>query len=136
MLFIEIVAGGLLGLMIAYSLRNLSDNRLKQFFAGTLMIAALIYVGFAAAGVSAETAGVNWLLIELGGVLIYTFFAYAGVKISAWFLVVGWAGHVLWDVGLHLSNTIRFAPDFYPPVCIGFDLVFAIFICYRFFYKD
>lgn len=136
MLFIEIIIGGLLALATIYAFRFLSEERYKKFFAGSLIIAALIYVGFAAFGISFETATYNWLLVEILGFLIYTFFAYAGVKISAWFLVVGWIAHVLWDVGLHFGESIAFVPSFYPAVCIGFDIVFGVYIAYRFYFRD
>lgn len=81
-------------------------------------------------------ADFKWLLIELGGVLIYGIFAYLGVKITPWFLAIGWATHVIWDVALHWSEGIEFVPAFYPTACIGFDLIFAAFIVYRFFISD
>ncbi len=136
MLFIEIIIGGLLAALFAYAFSKMKAHRHKKFFAGCLIIAALIYVGFAAVGISTETASYNWLLVEIAGFFIYTFFAYAGVKISAWFLAAGWILHILWDVGLHFGEATAFVPDFYPPVCIGFDLVLGIFIAYRFYFKD
>ncbi len=136
MVFVEIIIGGLIAAAVLYAVRRTREERFKKFFAGSLIIVALIYVGFAGVGISTETATSNWLIIELVGVLIYSFFAYAGVKISAWFLAVGWAAHVLWDVLLHWGESIVFVPDFYPSVCIGFDLVFAAYIAYRFYLRD
>ena len=49
------------------------------------------------------------------------------------FLAIGWAAHVLWDVGWHFGESVAFVPSFYPPVCIGFDLVVAIYIFWRFY---
>lgn len=135
MIVIEIIIGGLLAAAFFHAFRRMKDRRHRKFFAGSLIIAALIYVGFAAVGVSTETTGYEWLVTEIAGLLIYSFFAYAGVKISAWFLVAGWILHVPWDVGLHFGPEAAFVPQFYPPVCIGFDLVLGAFIAYRFFYR-
>ncbi len=121
---------------VIYAFGFLSEERYKKFFAGSLMIAALIYVGFAAFGISTETASSNWLIVELIGFFIFSFFAYSGVKISAWFLAIGWIAHVLWDIGLHFGEAIAFVPSFYPPVCGGFDLVFGVYIAYRFYFRD
>lgn len=136
MLFIEIIIGVILATITLYVFRFLREESYKKFFAGSLIIAALIYVGFASFGISFETSTYNWLLVEILGVLIYTFFAYAGVKISAWFLAVGWIAHVLWDVGLHYGEATAFVPNFYPTVCIGFDIVFGVYIAYRFYFRD
>jgi hypothetical protein len=78
----------------------------------------------------------NWFLIELTGVVIYFCFAFWGVRISIWFLVIGWLSHVLWDVALHYGEGVAFVPDFYPNACIGFDIVFGVYIAYRFYFRD
>ncbi len=137
MLLIEIIVGGLLAAAVIYAFgKAKSEERTKKFFAGSLIIAALIYVGFAVFGLSFETATSDWLLIEIVGVFIYTFFAYSGVKISAWFLAVGWVAHVLWDVVLHFGEATAFVPQFYPGVCIGFDIAFGFYIVYRFYFRE
>lgn len=135
MIFIEIIIGGLIALLVLYAFRNINDKRSKKFFAGSLLIAALIYVGFAVSGFYTDTASENWLLIEFLGVFIYFAFAYLGVKVSVWFLAIGWAMHVFWDVGLHFGGNVAFVPGYYPSVCIGFDIVFAIYIAYRFYFR-
>jgi hypothetical protein len=136
MFFLEIIIGGLMAGAILYPLRNRDEDQFRKFFAGSLLIAALIYVAFAGFGISSGSSTTNWLIVELAGVLIYLFFAYAGVKVSVWFLVIGWAAHILWDVVLHGGANTPFVPGFYPPVCIGFDLVFALYIAYKFYFKE
>ena len=135
MVVLEIIIGGLIAGLILYAFRKKNEKGVKKFFAGTLIIAALIYVAFAGFGLSNGVSTSNWLIVELIGVLIYSFFAYAGVKISPWFLAIGWAAHVFWDVGLHWGADIGFVPGFYPSLCIGFDLVFAIYIAYKVYFK-
>jgi len=138
MLFIEIIVGGLLAIGVLTLYRQLSDKSFKIFFAKTLILAAAIYLGFALFGLVVRTASFNWLLVEIFGLGIYLAFAYVGLKKSAMFLALGWAAHVIWDVGLHFSENVAFVPDFYPTACIGFDLVFAAYIFYRFYlsYKE
>jgi hypothetical protein len=136
MLVIEIIIGGILAAALIYALRKMKNGRFKKFAAGSLVIAALVYIGFAAVGISVEAASSNWLLVEILGLFIYTFFAYAGIKIAPWFLAVGWIAHILWDVGLHFGAGAAFVPAFYPPVCIGFDLVLGVYIAYRFYFTE
>lgn len=137
MLIIEIIIGAVLAALMLFAFGNArNEERLKKFFAGSLVIAALVYVGFASIGVAYETASYNWLWVEFLGILIYTFFAYSGVRISAWFLAFGWTAHVLWDVILHSGEAVAFVPGFYPGVCIGFDIVFGVYIVYRFYIRD
>ena len=136
MFLIEIIIGVILAVLVFYPYRNLKPKTLKKFFARTLFIAAVIYVGFAIFGLIFGTADIFWLLIEFGGVLIFTVVAYFGFKKTALFLAIGWATHVLWDVGLHLGDKAEFVPWFYPGVCVGFDLAFAVFIIHKFFIAE
>lgn len=132
-LTIESLIGVLLAAAVIFYYRRLSEQAFKKFFSLTLIVAALIYVVFAIYGALIGVAGVNWFLVELGGVLIYSVFSYLGVRTNPMFLAIGWATHVVWDVALHLGNKADFVPHFYPGLCIGFDLAFAAFIVYKFF---
>ncbi len=129
---VEIVLGAVLAAVIIYYYRGLSEIGARKFFANTLVLAALIYVGFALVGLSLGRSSIGWLLIEFLGVAIYLVFARFGLRRTAWFLALGWAFHIFWDIGLHFSDKVMFVPGFYPSVCIGFDLVFAVYIAYRF----
>ena len=100
-------------------------EREKIFYAVGLIVAALIYVGF---GMFAGST--RWLLVELGGVVLYTLFAVLGIKRSGWFLSLGWALHVLWDLALHDAST-EFVPRWYQLLCLGFDLWLAGYIGFR-----
>jgi hypothetical protein len=90
-----------------------SRDRSRVFGAG-LIVAALIYVGFAIAGGHRTD-----LLVELGGVVLFAAFAFLGVRHSIHWLALGWVSHVAWDVVLHPADW------WYPVACIGFDLVVA-----------
>jgi len=133
MIFLETILGALLAIGVLAFYREFSGVAFKKFFARTLVLAALIYVGFSLAGLISGSASFNWLLVELLGVAIYFSFASLGLKKSVAFLGVGWILHIAWDVGLHFSESVMFVPGFYPGICIGFDLVFGIFVIYKFF---
>lgn len=93
----------------------------RVHFAVGLVVAALVYVVFAI-----SRGAIDSLLVELGGVALFTAIAFLGMRYSRWFLAVGWAAHVGWDLLLHPAGAASYAPWWYPIVCIGFDLVVAI----------
>ena len=125
-LLIEIAIGVVLAIGFLLLVRmSRSYAREKRSFAIGLVVAALIYVGFALFNDAPQ-----WLLTELVGVAIYAVFAWLGLKKSGWFLAAGWALHPLWDAGLHNYST-PFVPHWYIGGCIGFDLLVAAYISYR-----
>lgn len=94
-----------------------------------LVVATLFYLGSAATG----RAPASWLGIELLGVAAFGLVAWLGMRGSAWWLVVGWALHPVWDVGLHLVGAgSAFAPAWYAVNCISFDLLVAAYVAWRF----
>jgi hypothetical protein len=115
------VLGGLFVLLA----RRLGWRAEARLLAAGLTVAALIYVGFALA-----SAG-RWLAIETAGVAIFGALAWLGVRVSSWWLALGWLGHVAWDVGLHLDRPQAVAPEWYPLLCVGFDLIVAGFLVGR-----
>lgn len=123
---IEVVIGTFLATgFILLVKRSRSYTKEKLPLAIGLVIAALIYVGFAF-----NNDSLRWILIELAGVPIYAVFAWLGLKKSGWFLAAGWALHPLWDAGLHDYAT-QFVPHWYIGGCIGFDLLVAGYIGFR-----
>jgi hypothetical protein len=118
---LAILAGVALALPYLQLARRPRRSRIA-LFAG-LPAAAVIYVVFAA------VAG-SWrdVLLELGGVLLFTAVAAAGLRWSMSLLALGWIGHVAWDLFLHPVDVSAYAPWWYPVVCIGFDVLVAGFI--------
>jgi hypothetical protein len=122
----RIMAGAVLaGGFIWFARRRFGYDREKIFYAFGLVVAALIYVGF---GLRANS--VSWLLVEVGGIVIYMAFAVLGVRRAGWFLSFGWASHALWDLVLHDAST-GFVPRWYQLLCLGFDLFLAGYIGFR-----
>ena len=111
--------------------RNLSPERELRLYALSLVIAALIYVGFILRG-----APLSWIALELAGVVLFTLLALPGAKVSAFLLAFAWAAHAAWDVILHKFLNVAFVPDWYPFVCVGFDLLMAGYIAVRFEKND
>lgn len=119
-----VVVGFGIALLCAFLLHLLSIKQYPFWRVG-LVIAALIYVGFALFGQNWE-----WLPIELLGVLIYGVFFWLSKYISPYFIAAGWALHVLWDIFLHPGGHPGYVPTWYPPICLGFDLFMAIYLVY------
>ena len=113
------------GVFIALA-RRMSQQRELRLYALALVIAALIYVGFTARGATPA-----WLTLELAGLAVFTLCAWLGLKISALILALAWAAHAGWDVILHKVLNVAFVPDWYPMVCVGFDLLLAGYIAVR-----
>lgn len=125
---IHLVIGIVSGIVFITIARRCAVNLEKRIYAVGLALAALIYVGLAAMG----SASVNWNVVELAGLAVFTLVAVLGLKVSTWFLAAGWAVHGLWDVLLHLRQHTTFVPEWYPVICLGFDLIVAIYIATRF----
>jgi hypothetical protein len=124
--FIEIIIGIVFAIgFIFYARRSKTYSGEKISYAIGLGIAAVIYVFF-----SFFSSSTDWIFIELGGLLIYLPFVVLGVRFSGWFLSFGWLLHVAWDLVLH-NQPLNFVPDFYPSVCLGFDVLIAGYICCR-----
>jgi len=121
----ELVAGIVLAVPVLVLARRFGAREEVRVYAASLVIAAVIYVGFALVG----GAGQRWTLIELAGLVPFTAFAWLGLRSSLGWLAAGWVAHAAWDTGLHLvAGTPEFVPGWYPVVCIGFDLLMAGFI--------
>ena len=118
----------LFGLVSAISFIALARIRPSQellFLTVGLVVAALIYVGFAIGGGQSKL----WIAIEVAGVGVYGLLALLGLLYSNWWLMLGWMAHPLWDIGLHILNKgAAFTPVWYAIACVSFDLVVAMYI--------
>ena len=118
------IIGLVLGSLLILMGRRLSSKKEKDFLALSLLIAALVYIGFAL------ISGSNyWLGIEGIGVLVYGTFAFLGYRYAAIWVGLGWLIHPLWDAVLHLYGAGHvIAPDWYTVACISFDVVVGVYI--------
>ena len=119
---LSFLVGIVLSIILIGVARRSPPDRERFFFAVGLVIAALLYVVFAALG----GASGQWLVFEALGVVLYGTAAWAGVRGRPWLLALGWAAHVAWDVLLHLHGAgADYTPRWYPWFCVSFDLVVA-----------
>ena len=123
----------LVGLLAAWLLitvvKNTPVHHQERMSALTLIVAAGVYWVLALFGGS-----LNWLLIETVGMLIFGAFAIAGFKVSPKWIALGWVLHIGWDVLLHDGTTTPWVPEWYPPLCVGFDALVAAYL-FRLVYK-
>ena len=100
----------------------------RQSLAIGLVIAAIIYVGFAIF----FGAPPQWLFWETIGAIIYSAMAWLGWRRNPIWLAIGWGLHPLWDAGLHLAGDgATFAPEWYVLACISFDLLVAGYVLWQ-----
>ncbi|MBE9032616.1 hypothetical protein IQ266_23030 [filamentous cyanobacterium LEGE 11480] len=119
---------GVLAAIVFVAIARRQASQENLILALGLLVAALVYVGFAWLG----RVDSQWQLIELLGVGLYGLCALLGVMYSPWWLMVGWLVHPLWDVGLHLLKAgATFTPEWYVLMCIGFDVLVAANIAVR-----
>jgi len=130
-MILEIILGFVLaGLLILFG-RRVYPEKMTLVWQQGLVIAALVYVAFAVFGQNIE-----WVKIELVGVLLYGFFAWLAYKRSVIYLSIGWALHVFWDLMLHPAGHPEHVPDWYPGVCLGFDLLIAGYFLWYYFQNE
>ena len=122
--FVAVAVGALAALLLDALFRRAGVARGRELWAWSLLVAALVYVGFAAAGGASRA----WFTIEVLGVSAYAPFVVLGLRGSARALAAGWALHVVWDLLLHSTGATPFVPILYPPLCIGFDMLAAGFM--------
>lgn len=118
---------GIAALLLLY-LQHKSDKYIRSSLANGLIIAALIYVFFAL-----RMPSIQWIAIELGGVLIYTIFAIAALRHALFWLGIGWILHIVWDAVLHANGYPGYVPLWYIDACIGFDIVVGVYILWKYF---
>lgn len=121
-LFLEIFIGVLIVLPFIPLLNRLSEQWRDRYLAVSLVTAGLIYVGFALIWGNG-----SWLMIEVIGLLACVVFAVLGLRISAFFIGLGWFLHPVWDFGLHTLVEHEHVPGWYPGFCIGVDWAVAAY---------
>ena len=120
--WMEVIIGFAAAVISILVARSVFPKKDHAFWRTGLVVAALVYVVFSFFGGSLQ-----WVLIELGGVLLYLSFAVLSKRYSLWYLALGWGLHVLWDLLLH-GEDLDFVPSWYPAVCLGFDLAIAAYV--------
>lgn len=115
-----ILIGAVLGAALVALAEWRGRERAAVVYGVGLVVAAIIYVGFALVGGASD-----WIETEIGGALVFSAVVVLGVRRFPSLLAAGWALHVGWDVFLHIDTGADFVPGWYPQLCVGFDLVLA-----------
>lgn len=72
----------------------------------------------------------EFMPLEIGGVVLYGMFALLSKRYTPHWLAAGWALHMCWDVFLHSPSTTPYVPNGYAMACLGFDIVIAGYIAW------
>ena len=124
---ISFILGLVLAALYLYWLNRLNELRFRQAASVGLVIAALIYIGFAW-----FYGDRQWLIVELLGVAAYSTAALLALRYSALWLAVGWGLHPIWDLWVHwLGPGTHIVPAWYAIACLSFDLLVAGYIVMR-----
>jgi hypothetical protein len=115
MLAAWIVVGGVVAAMLAALVRRSRDE--PGLWGLALVVAALAYPAFALGAQVPAPATKEFL-----GSLPWIAVAIASRRLGPLVLAAGWAAHGVWDM-MPVNRT--WMPAFYPPLCLGFDLVVA-----------
>lgn len=121
--FSAFFVGALLGAGFLHLVRRRGEDRGDYIFAAGLTIAAAIYAAF-----SMNAGPAEWVLIELAGVALFAGMSIIGYRTSILVLSAGWTLHIAWDLWHGSIDSIRFIPDWYPMLCVAFDLVVGVYL--------
>ena len=104
-----------------------SDEVVLNFFGVLLGVVASVYLGFALSDGRYKS-----LNFEQMGIIVFTVLATVAItKDKPLLIAAGFFGHALWDA-LHPHPLSTTTPRWYGPVCIGFDVVVAVYLFLRF----
>lgn len=122
-LLLVILTGLALGAAFVVVARKV-DYPEGDLLATGLLVAAAIYVGFAV--LWGED---GWIRFEAVGVAIFSLIAFLARRFGILWIGAGWLLHIGWDYLFHMVGPGQhLAPAWYPPLCIGFDLVVGVYI--------
>ena len=121
---VQLILGALSCLAFVLVVRRFGSRRELIVYAVSLALAAFIYIVFVAAG----GASLSRTELEFGGLVLFSPAALLGARGRLRVLIVGWAVHPAWDVLIHRVWSAGLAPEWYPVVCVGFDLSLAAYI--------
>jgi hypothetical protein len=124
MVMILFLVGALLALVFARLVRIAAPRLRVELLAAGLIVAGMIYVGFAA--LAGDPAGLRVELVGLALVLVVVLPAV--LTRSPALLTLGWVLHPVWDGAMHTRGLGGYAPAGYVAFCVSFDLVVAVLI--------
>ena len=123
-MLLDLTIGIVLALIPLLIIKKYFPEKQVAFWQFGLFIAALAYVGF----VLFDGKNIQNLPLELGGLAFFSLLVFLSKKYSLYFLSLGWAMHIGWDILLHSYTTTPYVPLHYIEACIGFDIVISGYI--------
>lgn len=120
--WIEVVIGFVVVVVSIMVVCCVFFNKDYVFWWMGLVVVVFIYVVF-----FFFSGSLQWVLIEVGGVLFYLSFVVLFKCYSLWYLVLGWGFYVLWDLLLY-GEDLDFVFFWYFVVCLGFDVVIVVYV--------
>lgn len=115
--------GGLTNIgLVRLSARRGGWRRERLGWVVTLACVAGAYIPFALS--DGEVADVG---VEILGAALYLSACWLGATRNAWWLVLGWWMHPVWDLFMHTGH----APFALAPFCLGWDPVVGTYLAYR-----
>jgi hypothetical protein len=121
-------AGALLAAPTLVLVSLLSRDTAFGFLAILLGMIASVYLGFALQDARIRTFQIEYVAIAAFAVLA----TIALSENSAVLLALGYFGHGIWDVIHHPRGVDTTMPWWYPPLCLSFDAVVAVYVLLRF----
>jgi hypothetical protein len=118
------IVSGIIGALVMIVLgRTRGRQGEQQVYAIGLTVAALVYVGFAL-----YHGGGAAFRVELIGLAIFGLLTIIGLRLSPLVVAAGWVAHMVWDLSLHSDAHASYAPEWYPIMCVGFDIFVAGYV--------
>ena len=108
---------------LLFYIRERELKKKISLLAFVLALVSALYVVFAF-----TTWNTIWITVEAVGLMLFLLFIWMAFRYSTWFVVLGWALHIVWDVGVHPQETAPYVPYWYAWTCVGFDSVIAVYI--------
>ena len=120
-----IIIGIICAILLLFYIRQYSTNKKYHFLGFALFVASGLYLVFAVV-----TMNKILITVELFGLMLFLLFIWMAYRYSFWFIALGWALHIVWDIGVHPQETAPYIPFWYAWVCVGFDIVISIYMAW------
>ena len=119
------VVGVLLALGVGGLTTGFGMDRDRALYPAVMMVIAAYYVLFALMGGSLQV-----LIVECAVAAVFIGFALAGFKMTLWLVVAALAAHGVFDVIHPHIYANSGVPAWWPPFCIGYDVVAAAYLAW------
>lgn len=123
-----LIAGAVMGGLTLVIPSLLSDEAAFGFLAILLGMIGAVYLGFVLID-----GRMREFQIEYVGLALFTALATVALAAEeALVLAVGYLGHAVWDAIHHPRAVHTVVPWWYVPLCLGYDVVVAVYVFVRF----